>query len=132
MAESTAQVRRDIELTRERMSSTLQELEHRLNLLQVVRENPWPALALAFGAGLVLSRSGADVHAAEATTNAARGAGGRIAPMVDDLVSKLVTGVTAAFEGKVETMITEIQRSITGTAPTVARTAPAPEVPRAD
>ena len=48
MAETTADVRRDIELTRERMSTTLQQLEQKLNVMQVVRDNPWPALALFF------------------------------------------------------------------------------------
>ena len=58
MVETTADVRRDIELTRERMSSTLAELEHKLNVAEVVRDHPWPALALAFGAGVLLSGSG--------------------------------------------------------------------------
>ena len=43
MAETTADVRRDIELTRERMSDTLTQLEQKLNLMQVVKEHPWPA-----------------------------------------------------------------------------------------
>ena len=74
MAETTADVRRDIELTRERMSTTLQQLEQKLNVKQVVRENPWPALAIAVGAGVLLSRSRADVRAAAATVAATRGA----------------------------------------------------------
>ena len=41
MVETTADVRRDIELTRERMSSTLAELEQKLNLVQIVRDHPW-------------------------------------------------------------------------------------------
>ena len=36
MAETTADVRRDIELTRERMSRTLDELEQKLNVVQIV------------------------------------------------------------------------------------------------
>src|SRR3954468_17476894 len=67
MVETTADVRRDIELTRERMSSTLAELEQKLNLTQVVKDHPWPAVALAVGAGILLSRSGADLKAAAAT-----------------------------------------------------------------
>ena len=67
MAETTADVRRDIELTRERMSSTLAQLERKLNLGEMVREHPWPALGLALGAGLLLSGSRADVKAAAAT-----------------------------------------------------------------
>jgi len=69
MAETTADVRRDIELTRERMSTTLAQLEQKLNIMQIVKDNPWPALALAVGAGVLLSGSRADVKAAAATAD---------------------------------------------------------------
>src|SRR5947209_7952219 len=55
MAETTADVKRDIEMTRARMSDTLQELEQKMNITQIVKDNPWPALALAVGAGVILS-----------------------------------------------------------------------------
>ena len=58
MAETTADVRRDIELTRERMSSTLTELEQKLNLTRVVKDHPWPALALAVPSGLTFGWNG--------------------------------------------------------------------------
>ena len=70
MAETTADVRRDIELTRNRISDTLEQLEHKLNVTQMVKDNPWPALALAVGAGVLLSGSRADVKAAAATVTA--------------------------------------------------------------
>lgn len=114
MAETTAEVRRDIELTRERMSTTLQELEHKMNLMQIVKDNPWPALAVAFGAGLVLSGSSADVKAAEATRGAARSAGGRVAPILDGLVADVVGALTAAFETRVDTLVTEIRHAVSG------------------
>jgi hypothetical protein len=60
MAETTADVRRDIELTRERMSSTIAQLEQKLNLGQMVKDNPWPALGRAFGAGVLLRGSRTD------------------------------------------------------------------------
>jgi hypothetical protein len=56
MAETTADVRRDIELTRERMSSTLNQLERKLNVSQIVKDNPWPAVGVAFGAGAPAQR----------------------------------------------------------------------------
>ena len=80
MAETTADVRRDIELTRNRISDTLEQLEQKLNVTQLVRDNPWPALALAVGAGVLLSGSRADVKAAAATVTATKGASGRIGP----------------------------------------------------
>src|SRR4051794_5960242 len=98
MAETTADVRRDIELTREGMSSTLAELEQKLNLAQVVKDHPWPALALAVGAGILLSSSGADVKAAAATTVATKGASTKVGAALDTMVASLMTGVHGALE----------------------------------
>jgi hypothetical protein len=112
MAESTADVRRDIELTRERMTSTLAELERKLHLTQIVRDNPWPAVGLAFGAGLLLSGSRADVKAAAATATATRGATSRLGPALDDIVSHLMAGVGAALQGHVDTLLNEVKTAI--------------------
>ena len=112
MAETTADVRRDIELTRERMSTTLSQLEHKLNVMQIVRDNPWPALALAVGAGVLLSGSHADVKAAAATVTATKGASGRLGSVLDDVVANLMTGVTDVFHGHVDRLVTELKNSI--------------------
>ena len=47
MDETAADVRREIEVTRERMSTTLTELERKLNVAEIVRDHPWASLALA-------------------------------------------------------------------------------------
>ena len=112
MAETTADVRRDIELTRERMSTTLSQLEQKMNLMQIVRDHPWPALAVALGAGVVLSGSRADVKAAAATVTATRGASGRIGDVLDDLVSHVVAGVSGAFQDRVEGLVNELKGAI--------------------
>ena len=112
MAETTADVRRDIELTRERMTSTLAELERKLHLGQIVRENPWPAVGVAFGAGLLLSGSRADVKAAAATATATRGATSRLGPALDDIVANLMAGVGAALQGHVDTLLDEVKAAI--------------------
>ena len=112
MAETTADVRRDIELTRERMSTTLQQLEHKLNIMQVVRENPWPSLALAVGAGVLLSGSRTDVKAAAATVAATRGASSRVGTVLDDMVASLVGGLHDAFESRVTSLVNELKSAI--------------------
>ena len=112
MAETTADVRRDIELTRERMSTTLSQLEQKMNLMQIVKDHPWPALAVALGAGVVLSGSRADVKAAAATVTATRGASGRIGEVLDDLVSHVVAGVSGAFQDRVEGLVNELKGAI--------------------
>jgi hypothetical protein len=112
MADTTDEVRRDIELTRTRISDTLEELEHKLNVAQLVRDNPWPALALAVGAGVVLSGTRADVKAAAATVAATRGASGRVTGVLDDLVSQVVQGIHGAFENRIDALAGEMKRVI--------------------
>ncbi|HVE79555.1 MAG TPA: DUF3618 domain-containing protein [Gemmatimonadaceae bacterium] len=112
MAETTADVRRDIEMTRERMSNTLAQLEQKLNLMQVVKDHPWPAIGLAVGAGILLSGSKADVKAAAATVTATRGASSKLGTVLDDLVANFVVGVRGAFEDRVEAWVNEIKTAI--------------------
>ena len=112
MAETTADVRRDIEMTRERMSTTLAQIEQKMNLMQIVRDHPWPAIAVAVGAGVLLSRSGADIKAAGATVVATRGASSKIGTVLDDVVANLMTGVSQAFQHRVDSFVTEIKQAI--------------------
>ena len=112
MAETTADVRRDIELTRERMSSTLSQLEQKMNLTQIVRDHPWPAIAVAVGAGVLLSGSRADIKAASATMLATRGASSRVGTVLDDVVANLMGGLAQAFEGKVQSLVGELKHAI--------------------
>jgi Protein of unknown function (DUF3618) len=112
MVETTADVRRDIELTRERMSSTLAELEQKLNVAQIVRDHPWPSLALAFGAGVLLSGSGADLKTAAATATATKGAGGKVASALDDIVATMMLGVHQALDDRINGWVDEIRGAI--------------------
>jgi len=112
MAETTADVRRDIEQTRERMSSTLTELEQRLNVVQIVRDHPWPALALAFGAGVALSASGTDTKAAVATVAATKGSTTKIGAALDDIVANMMTGVHGALQDRIDGWVDELKSAI--------------------
>lgn len=112
MAETTADVRRDIELTRERMSSTLAELERKLNLMEVVREHPWPSLAIAIGAGVLLGSSGPDVKTAAATAKVTRDAGGRVGGMLDGLMATLLAGVHSAVEERMTGWADDLKSAI--------------------
>ncbi|MDQ2665206.1 MAG: DUF3618 domain-containing protein [Gemmatimonadota bacterium] len=112
MAETTADVKRDIELTRARMSDTLQELEQKMNITQIVKNNPWPALALAVGAGVVLSGSRADIKATAATLAATRGASGRVGTVLDELVSQVVQAFHGAIEHRIESVAQDVRKAI--------------------
>ena len=100
MAEAADDVRYDMAMTRQRMADTLAEIESRvsntvdgvkakLDVMQLVRDHPWPALAVALAAGYALAATGADsaaasavaegsVSAAEATRDAASGVVDRV------------------------------------------------------
>ncbi len=117
MAETTADVRRDIEMTRERMSDTIAELERKLNVSQIVREHPWPAIGLALGAGIVLSGSRADVKATAATVAATKGASSKIGPALDDIVARFMNGVTLALNDRVDHWVNEVKSAL-GAPPT--------------
>ena len=112
MAETTDDVRRDIELTRERMSSTFAELEQKLNVMEMVKDHPWPAIALAVGAGVLLSGSGSDIKAAAATIAATKGASNKLSETLDDVVASLMGGVHGAIEGRVDGWVGELKQMI--------------------
>ncbi len=112
MAETTAEVRRDIEVTRERMSDTIAQLEHKLNVMQVVRDHPWPSLAVAAGAGFALANSRADVKAAAATVKATDGASSKVGALLDDLAASLISGVSAALTQRVDGLVGELKTAL--------------------
>ena len=117
MVETTADVRRDIELTRERMATTLQQLEQKLNVKQVVRDNPWPALAIAVGAGVLLSRSRSNVRPAEPTVAATRGVTSRPGSVLDSVVASLVGGLHDAFESRIISMVHDLKSAVGSSRP---------------
>ena len=112
MAETTADVRRDIEVTRTRMSETLSQLEQKMNVMQIVRDHPWPALAVAVAAGAALAGSKSDMKAAAAAVGATRGASSKVGTLLDDAVASLLTGVHGAFQSKLEGWVDELKSSI--------------------
>ena len=99
-------------MTRERMSDTLAQLENKLNIVQIVRDHPWPSIAVAVGAGVALSGSRADVKAAAATVAATKGTSTRVGTLLDDVVASLVTGLNQAFQNRLESWVGELKDAI--------------------
>ena len=83
-----------------------------MNVTQIVKDNPWPALALAVGAGVLLSGSGSDMKAAAATVSATKGASSKLGTVLDDLVAQVVSGFHGAIESKVEDLANDVKRAI--------------------
>lgn len=116
MAETTTEVRADIDQTRARMSGAIAELEQKVDIAQKVRDHPWAAVGVAFGAGIALSASRADVKAAKVTADATRGTGGKLGLALDGVVAALIAGVAHAFNSRLNGMVSEIVSSIKGDA----------------
>jgi hypothetical protein len=94
------------------MSDTIAQLEQKLNVMQMVREHPWPAVAVAAGLGVLLAGSKADVKAAAATVKATGGASDKLGGVLDDAASRLITGVSTALSARVDEWVDEIKEAI--------------------
>lgn len=114
MAESTTEVRADIEQTRARMSGAIAELERKVDVARKVRDHPWAAVGLAFGAGIALSASRADVRAARVTADATRETGSKLGGALDGVLAALVAGVAGAFQSRIRGLVGEVVTSIKG------------------
>lgn len=114
MPETTTEVRADIEQTRERMSGAIAELERKVDVTRKIRDYPWAAVAVAFGAGVALSASRADVRAAQVTSQATKDTGTKLGGALDGVVAALITGVTQAFHSRIEGMVEDVVTSIRG------------------
>lgn len=115
MAETPADVRRDIELTRERMSSTIDQLEQKLNVRQLIADHPWPAIAVAVGAGIALASTGSDVKVAAAAAQATKGAGSKLGGALDDVVTSLMATATTALHQQIDQFVDELKASLSAT-----------------
>jgi uncharacterized protein DUF3618 len=127
MGETTADVRRDIEMTRERMSGTLAELERKLDVAEIVRDHPWASLALAIGAGFLLADSNRDIKAAAATVAATK-----LGAALDDVVGTLVGGVHQALDDRVNGWVGELKDALGATSSSRSSSPVASIPPRAD
>jgi hypothetical protein len=115
MAETTSEVRADIDQTRARMSGAITELERKVDVAQRVKDHPWAAVGIAFGAGVALSVSRQDVTAARVTADATRQTGSKLGSALDGVVAALIAGVAEAFHTRIDNAVSEVVTSIRGT-----------------
>ena len=69
---SRAQLADTLALVRERVTEPVHAVRQKLDVADAIQRNPWPALAIALGAGAFVAASGADTRAAGAAADAAR------------------------------------------------------------
>jgi hypothetical protein len=111
MVDTTDAVRRDIEMTRARMSTTLAQLEDKVNVVQRIRDHPWPALGVAFGAGVALGvSSGPRARTAAAVPRGvARGGGGRLSGILEEVIAHLLRGLREVAETQIDNVLADLK-----------------------
>jgi hypothetical protein len=114
MTDAELGVREDIKATKSHMSEAMTALERKMDVAQRIRENPWPALAIAFGAGLVLSASGAGERAGKAGAEAARFTGGKVGSAFQDMLGKALGGIAMSVRSHVDDIANDMVSSIGG------------------
>ena len=114
MPDTTTDVRADIEQTRVRISDAISELERKVDVAQKVRDHPWTAVGVAFGAGFALSASHVDVKAARITADATKGTSSKLGGALDVVVAALVAGVAQAFHSRIDGVVKDVVTSIQG------------------
>ena len=114
MPETTTEVRADIEQTRERMSGAIAELERKVDVTQRVKDHPWAAVAVAFGAGVALSASKGDMRAAQVVSQATRDTGSKLGGALDGVVAAIIAGAAQAFHSRIDGMVADVVTSIKG------------------
>ena len=114
MAETTTEVRADIEHTRARLSGAIAEREKKVDVAQRVRDHPWAALGIAFGAGIALSASRADVKAAQAAADATKDTSSKLGLALDGVLAALIGGVAHAVHSRVDDAVSGVVTSIRG------------------
>lgn len=110
---------RDFGPAAERLTAAIGDLDRRYGWSQTVKDNPWPALAVAAGVGFALAETGLDRGARQATSEATSGVRSSATGLVETLAAAATATVSQAIHGQLEQLVNELKQAIG--APTTAR-----------
>ena len=138
VARSRAQIADTIDEIELRFTTPVNAVKARLDVMQLVRDHPWPALATAIGAGVLVSATGVDARAASiarAKAADAAAAAARTARDLPDNARGAARGAALAAGGYVDglagTLLLALIRRLREPAPTPAPTAAPSAAPTA-
>jgi hypothetical protein len=112
-------VKRDFGPAAERLSAAIGDLDRRYGWSQTVKDNPWPAIAVAAGVGFALAESGLDRGARGATAEATTGVRSSASSLIETLAAAATQTVRQVIHGQLEGLVNELKQAIG--APTAAR-----------
>lgn len=122
MAETSEEIRRDLERTRARVGGTIAALERKVNPRYVIDDHPVVMVGAAFGVGVLLGATGAAQKAAvdaahevraqlkSGTEHASKGT----SHMVDGIVQAILSTASAAITAKLTEAMGNIMPSAQG------------------
>lgn len=132
MAETSEQIRRDLERTRARVGGTIAALERKVNPRYVLDDHPVAVVGAAFGVGVLLGATGAAQKAAVGAAHEVRDqlrsgterASQKTSSVVDGIVHTVLSTATAAITAKLTEAMGNVLPS--SHAPESSRSSPAP------
>jgi hypothetical protein len=109
MAQTSREIRRQIDGTRARIGTAIAEIERKVDPHRIIDEHPVALVGAAFGAGVLLSVTGAPARAgAEVRTRITDGrdsVNSATESMVQNLLDAVLGGVTATIAGRVNELL---------------------------
>jgi hypothetical protein len=115
MAESSQEIRRQIEATRAQIGSTIVALEHKVDPHRIVDEHPLTLVGIAFGAGLLLSTTAATGRAVRGVRAQVRDETDRIHGSAGSALEGIVDGMIGAATATITTKMNELLQLALGT-----------------
>ena len=112
MVDTPDAVRRDIEVTRERMSTTLAQLEQKVNVMQQIRDHPWASIGIAVGAGAALGVASNRTRGSVDPLPLMRAEKSRVAIVLDGVVAYLLRGLRQVAEQQIDSVLMDLKGSL--------------------
>jgi hypothetical protein len=133
MAETSHEIRHDIELTRERVGGTIAALERKVNPKYLLDDHPLAAVGIAFGTGVLLATTGAASRAAHEVkdqfSNGAASVNDRASGALDSLLHSVLTAASGALTAKLSEVLESAVSGATGAGPTQRAAVRPPQAP---
>ena len=108
MAETSDEIRRQIEDTRTRVGTTIAALQHKIDPKRVVDDHPLTLVGIAFGTGLLLATTGASGRAAREVTEQVRNGAGRINSSAGNALDSVISAMLGSAGAAIATKMTEL------------------------
>lgn len=110
MAETSEQIRRELERTRARVGGTIAALERKVNPRHVLEDHPVAIVGAAFGVGVLLGATGAAEKAAMGTAHTVRA---QLDAGAQHVTQHVTRSTTTALDGLMQSVLSAAATALT-------------------